>query len=235
MTAFADSSTGGAAAGAGAPAVRLGALCLAFGAAGVVATSLFYGMSPPAAAAPVVPLDLTAAAEGAVKGAVTMHLAGLIGIFGDIAITGGGFILGVDRLMKGDGVAALGWVLIAVSTIIFAIVDALVGFVLPQVAIASGASPAFLAAKILFDILFMLGAATFGAGAVLAVARNAIAGGAVPRILAVPAVIVGLVAFVSGTGGSVFALNLSSFMGLGILGGSVIFTLIGLRLAFRPR
>jgi hypothetical protein len=209
---------------------RVGGGAIALGAAGIVATSVLYGMSPPAAALPVQPLDLTAAVEGTIRGAGTMWWAGVVGVFGDVLVTGGGLVLGAGRLARGEGVAALGWFLIATSTILFAVVDALVGFVLPPLAVASGASGAFLGAKTLFDSLFMLGTATFGLGAVLAMVR---ARDTVPRALVVAATAVGAAALVGGAGG-LFGHDLHRLMGIGILGGSLSFALVGLALA-RPR
>lgn len=208
-----------------------GGVLLAFGSLGVVATSICYGMSPPDAAMPQATIDLSAAADGAVKGAVTMRLAGLFGVTGDVAITAGAFLLALRAL----GVEAGGWFLIGLSTIIFAMVDAMVGFVLTTVAIAAGATASFLAMKILFDTLFLLGAATFGAGAVLATLTSALGGrGSVVRALAVLGLVTGLAALVTG-GGSLAGLQLERYLGIGILGGSAVFTLIGLQIAFAPR
>lgn len=207
---------------------------VALGAAGIVATSIFYGLSPPAAAMPQATVDLAAAAEGAVKGAQTMRLAGLFGVAGDIAVTAGAFVLGV-RVLAADAAAASGWFLIGVSTIIFAVVDAIVGFVLTPVAQASGASATLLGMKHLFDALFLLGTATFGAGAVLAMLSSAFGqAGLVWRLTAGLAVIAGAAALVSG-GGSLAGVPLERYVGFGILGGSAIFTLIGLQIAFLPR
>ena len=204
---------------------RLGAAAVLVGAAGVVATSILYGLSPPAAAMPLVPLDLGAAASGAVRGAATMHWAGTLGVFSDVLIAGGGMALGADRVLRGEGAAALGWFLIAVSTVLFAVVDSMVGFVLPPLATA-GASPAFLGAKKLFDALFALGTATFGAGACLAAAGER----RLPRLLALAAFGAGLAALVGG-GGVILGANLTPLIGVGLLGGSSLFVLIGARLA----
>lgn len=213
------------------PAARLGGAAIAIGGAGVIATSVLYSMSPPAAALPLVPLDLVAAAEGAVRGELTMRLAGLIGVLGDVLVTGGGLLLGAERLSRGQALAALGWFLVATSTILFAVVDALVGFVLPPVAAAAGASTALLAAKTLFDALFMLGTATFGIGAALAAWHDAWTRGSVPRPLAVAALAAAVAALAGGLGG-LFGLDLHRLMGAGILGGSTVFTLIGVKLAW---
>jgi len=208
-----------------------GGLLLALGSLGVVATSICYGLSPPDAAMPQATLDLAAAADGAVKGAVTMRLAGLFGVVGDVAITAGAFVLATRAV----GIEAAGWFLIGLSTIIFAMVDAIVGFVLTPVATTAGATASFLAVKQLFDTLFLLGTATFGAGAVLAVVVSAFGGGGViVRLLAVPAFVAGVAALGSGAG-SLAGVHLERFLGLGVLGGSAIFTLVGLQIALAPR
>ena len=64
--------------------LALGGALSALGALGVVITSAFYVASPPAVAGPVQPLDLAAAMAGALNGAVTLHAAGTIGVFGDL-------------------------------------------------------------------------------------------------------------------------------------------------------
>jgi hypothetical protein len=209
-------------------AVRAGGLVLALGAAGVVATSAFYGISPPAAAMPVVPADFAAALAGSIRGAATMHLAGLIGVFGDVLVSGAGLLLGQIAASRGRGLAAMGWFLIAVSTVLFAVVDSIVGFVLtPAAHQAAAAFPAF---KMLFDALFLLGTATFGLGAMLAVSRGA--GG---RVLAGLAFAAGLIAALGG-GAGLFGIGVNPhILGVGIAGGSLLFTLIGLRLAVTGR
>lgn len=207
---------------------------VALGAAGVVATSIFYGMSPPAAAMPQAAIDLAAAVDGAIKGAATMRLAGLFGVAGDVLITAGALVL-ATRVLAGDPAAASGWFLIGVSTIIFAVVDAIVGFVLTPLAQAGGASASFLGVKQLFDTLFLLGTATFGAGAMLATLASAFGrGGAIARVLAVPAFVAGAVALATGAG-SLGGVHLERFVGFGILGGSAVFTLIGLQIALATR
>lgn len=206
---------------------------LALGSAGVVATSIFYGMSPPAAAMPAPVVDLVAAAEGAVTGAATMRLAGQFGVAGDLAITAGAFLIAA-RLPAEAALDAAGWVLIGVSTIIFTIVDTIVGFVLPPLAASGGASPSFLGIKQIFDALFLVGTATFGAGAVLATLASAFGnGGIVWRLLALLAFGTGAVALVTAAG-SLGGISLERFVGFGILGGSAVFTLVGLQIAFAP-
>jgi hypothetical protein len=207
-----------------------GGALLSLGSLGVVATSVCYAMSPPAAAMPQAMIDLAAAADGAIKGAATMRLAGLFGVTGDIAITAGAFVLATRAV----GMSGAGWFVIGLSTIIFAIVDAMVGFVLTPVAAAAGASATFLAVKQLFDALFLLGTATFGAGVVLATAGSALGSDRLlARLLAMLALATGVAALASGAG-SLAGVHLERYLGIGILGGSAMFTLIGAHIAFAP-
>jgi hypothetical protein len=213
--------------------VRPAGAALALGAAGVVATCVFYALSPPHAAMPVVPLDLAMAFEGAVRGRATMYWAGLAGVPADVVITAAGLLLGMAAAARGRGLAAMGWFLIGISTVLFAIVDALVGFVLPPLAAAG--DPGFLAAKRLFDVLFLASTATFGAGAVLALLTYLAEAGGVPRVLALPALLVGLVALAGGMAGLLGASVNPHLLGVGIAGGAVLFTLIGAHLAATGR
>ena len=183
-----DLPHGGLMSDQGSAAVRAGGLVLALGAAGVVATCVLYGISPPQAAMPLVPADLAAALTGAIQGAGTMHLAGLVGVAGDVLVAAAALLLGQFETARGRGVAAMGWFLIAVSTVLFAIVDSIVGFALSQT--ARQAPAAFPAIKNLFDAMFLLGTATFGLGAILAMA--AMRTGGVARLLAGLAVIAGV-------------------------------------------
>ena len=206
-------------------AVRAGGAALLVGAAGVVVTSLFYGLSPPEAAMPVAPLDLKAAIAGAQRGAATMYAAGLVGVPADVVISAAGLLLGTVEQARGRGFASMGWFLIAVSTVLFAVVDALVGFVLPRT--AAGGEQAFLVAKSLFDVLFLAGTATFGLGAVFAAAPHVAGTGSLPRLLAVAALIAALVALLGGLTG-LFGIGVNPhLLGLGIAGGSFLFAIIG--------
>ncbi|MGE3371385.1 MAG: hypothetical protein AB7I79_21745 [Rhizobiaceae bacterium] len=209
--------------------MRPAGLLLALGSAGVVLTSIFYLLSPPHAAAPVIPPNLQAALEGAVSGAATMRGAGLSGVPGDMLIAAAGLSIGLGEALRGRGLATLGWFLVALSTMIFAIVDALVGFVLPPT--AASAPEAFPGAKYLFDILFIAGTFTFGIGAILALwPRRRDPEIRLPRFLLFPAIIFGAVAAFGGIAGGLGA-NTYQVMGLGILGGALVFTLIGVSIA----
>ncbi len=208
-----------------------GGLALALGSAGVVVTSVFYKLSPLAAAMPVLPADYAAARAGAIAGASTMRLAGLFGVSGDVLITAGAFLLAGLWLRNGRGAGALGWLLIGISTIVFTVVDALVGFVLT--ATAAEEASGFIAAKSLFDALFMQGTACFGLGAVLFALPEVFGNSRfTPRLLAVAALLVGALAAASGLGG-LMGFNLHNPIGLSVISGSALFTVIGLGIALR--
>ncbi|MGP8233522.1 MAG: hypothetical protein ACLQL2_12800 [Methylovirgula sp.] len=204
------------------------ALGITIGAAGVVATSLFYLLSPPETVLPFVPLDLVKATLGAARGAATLHIAGLFGIISD-AIFGSAAMVFAARaaLGKGAGGEALGWMLLGVGTLVFISVDTILGFVLPALAAASVA--AFLGFKIFADVLFALGEVTFGLGAALLL---------VPYILertqglgraAWPALLFGLASLLAGVA-TLAKVDLHDLVGLAVSGSAVAFVFIGLNL-----
>lgn len=212
------------------PAAVWGGAGIALGSLGVVVTSAFYLASPQAAAMPHASLDVSAAIEGAIRGATTMHLAGFFGVLGDVTIAAGSLIIGVDQLARRNAAAAFGWMLIAVCVVLFAVVDSMVGFVLSPVA-AQPAGAAFVAVKRLFDTLFLLGTTTFGAGAVLALGPSALGWSRdVPRPLSVPGFVIGLAGAVAGIV-CLAGADLYVPIGPSIVGNAVIFTLVGLKIA----
>jgi hypothetical protein len=141
---------------------RAGAWAIVAGAVGVILTCAFYAVSPSAAALPVPDLDLAAALRGAVAGGATMRVAGAIGIVSDVALAIGALVL-MAQQPAASPFARLGWAGIAVSAMIFVVVDSLVGRVLPQLAVLDGPAAGFAGFKRLFDILFLLGTLTLGA------------------------------------------------------------------------
>ncbi|WP_155904991.1 hypothetical protein [Methylopila sp. M107] len=143
---------------------KLGGWLVAASAASIVAVSAFYVLSPPAAIDPALDVDPVAAAAAAVEGARTMRLAGLFGVIGDLVLALGALLLMAEAAIERRSSAAAGWGAVALSALVFEIVDALAGFVLP----AAGASPeVFLGLRNLYAALFLAGTATFGAGALL--------------------------------------------------------------------
>jgi len=212
---------------------------IALGSLGVVVTSAFYLASPQAAAMPHATLDLNLAIEGAVRGAGTMRLAGFFGVLGDVTIAAAALMIGIDQITRKRAATAFGWLLISICVVLFAIVDSMVGYVLSPVASqawsgAQAGGGAFLAVKSLFDTLFLLGTTAFGAGATLALGADALGRARdVSRVLAVPAVIIGLAGAVAG----IVCLAGADFhvlIGPSVVGNAVVFTLVGLQLA-RPK
>src|SRR5262249_31231952 len=164
---------------------------------GVVVTSAFY-LASPQAAMPHASLDLNLAIEGAIRGATTMHLAGLFGVLGDVTIAAGCLMIAFDQLARKKAEAAFGWLLVGVRAVLVAVVGSLGGFVRSSVAAQAGIG-AFVTVKKLFDTLFLLGTATFGAGAGLAFGPAALARSRdVPRALAVPGVVIGFIGAAAG-------------------------------------
>jgi hypothetical protein len=159
-----------------------------------------------------------------------MHLAGLFGVPGDVLYGAAALLLGVIELTRGRGLAAIGWFLLAISGIIFVVVDATVGFVLAQ----SANEAAFAAVKRLFDALFLLGTATFGLGTLAAFAGR-LRAGEPARLLYGLAVATGVVATLSGMAG-LFGIAVNPhILGLSIASGATLFTVIGIRFALTGR
>lgn len=210
--------------------VRPFAWAFVAGCLGVVATCIFYRLSPAAAAMPVIPVDIPAARAGAVSGAATLRLAGLFGMTGDLLMTAGAFGIGAAMFLRGAGLRALGWILIGLSTIVYTVVDAMVGFAIPVAANGEG----FAVWKSLLDMMFMQGAVTFGLGGLVLLTAELIAAyRSAPRVLLVVAFAAAAAALVGGAGGLLGLSGLDQMTGLSIAGGATSFAGIGLLLALR--
>ena len=136
---------------------------LALGSIGVTVTSALYALSPPAAALPAHPFDQALA--GARSGARTMYAAGTVGIFSDIVAAVGAMLVRLNS--PGGRVSRVcRSVAILLSIVVFTFVERSWA-VLAVAAMADGAG-AFTGFKRLFDVLFLLGTASFGVGAMLA-------------------------------------------------------------------
>jgi len=182
----------GARTGSGDP-LSVGAMLSAIGAVSVVVTSVFYVASPAAAAGPVQPLVLADAMAAAAKGAATLRIAGTVGIFGDLIWATAALLIAQDLSRSGRGAAAAGWCALFLSILIFTFVDGMTGYVFPPLAAADNAA-AFEGFKRLWDMLFLLGTACFGAGVVAAFAGDVTGARAtVNRLLAGALVVVGLI------------------------------------------
>jgi hypothetical protein len=148
-------------------ALALAGWLSALGAASVVTTGVFYVLSPRPAAGPMQPLDIDAAMAGAVSGAPTLHIAGTVGIFGDVLWAAAALLLAGELTRRGRPMSALGWHGLFLSILIFTFVDGLTGFVMSPLA-ASHDVAAYAGFKRLWDMLFLLGVVTYSGGAVLA-------------------------------------------------------------------
>ncbi|CAN7507873.1 hypothetical protein LJR130_003515 [Variovorax sp. LjRoot130] len=211
--------------------VRVAGWAMAAGALGVLVTSLFYVLSPRAGAMPVQPFDLAAALAGAAAGAATMKAAGMAGIFGDLIWAVGTFLMAQHTARCGRGLATAGWVVGLLSLAIFTLVDAMVGFVLPQLALMPGAEGAFAGFKRLFDVLFLLGTVAYGFSAVVALGSEARTGGSpVHPVLAAATAVVGGVAVIAGLAG-LAGLSVDLLVGASVGVGSALFIAIGLQIA----
>jgi hypothetical protein len=204
------------------------AIALTLGAAGVVATSLFYLLSPPEVVLPFTPLDLAKSIQGAIRGARTLHLAGLIGILSDVTLASAALSFGALPGAAGHADSrTLGWMLLATGTLVFIVVDTTLGFVLPNLAIQSAA--AFLGFKALVDTLFALGTFTFGLGGVLLLVPYV--SGKIRGIgrAAWPALIFAIISLFAGLG-TLLGFNLPILVGIGVGGSAVAFIFVGLGL-----
>jgi hypothetical protein len=219
-------------AGAGDPLV-VGGLLSALGAAGVVITSAFYVLSPAAAAGPVQPLVLAVAMSGAVQGATTLHIAGTVGVFGDIVWATAALLIAQELGRRGRGAAAAGWIALFLSIVIFTFVDGMTGYVFPPLARANNTS-AFEGFKHLWDMLFLLGTVAYGAGVTSAFAAELSRGApAVNRWLAyalVAVAVVGGVAALAGFAGFT-GLPTDKIAGASIGLGSALFVPASLQIA----
>jgi hypothetical protein len=209
--------------------VAWGAWAMAIGAAGVVVTSILYALSPPQVALPLPGVAVGDAMRQAVAGAGTMRAAGTVGLLSDMALIAGGLILAAGVPGRGDPIARLGWALVAAATIPFVIVDALVGFVLPPLAVQPGAEAAFAGLKMLFDVSFALGTLAFGS-ALLALAVGERRRGA--RLLAGALLLAAAVAAIGATGYFVGS-DLARLTGIAVALGSALVAMVAVGLARR--
>lgn len=214
---------------------RWGGASVALGSLGVVVTSAFYSLSPSVAALPVAPSRVTEAFVAAQSDGGAMWAAGTTGMMGDLVFAAGALALAAAQLSRGGGAEPLGWIWIALSNLLFTVVDAVVGRVLQPVSGLPDAQVTFAAIKWLFDALFATGTFAFGVGAILALAPTlARPGASVDRVLAGSGVAIGAVAAMAGVL-CLFGADLGRVLGLTIALGSVLFTIIGTRVAWAAR
>jgi hypothetical protein len=220
---------------AGISTLRVGGAAVALGSLGVTATGVLYALSPPAAALPAQPFGQASALAGAIAGARTMFAAGTVGIFSDLALGVGALLVALELARRGRGLAVAGWILILLSVVVFTFVDAIVGYVLGPVAGMTDGIGAFVAFKRLSDVLFLLGTAAFGAGALVALTDDMqsaapIAGKAIARVGALTG-LGGVLAAGACFAGAPWEQGVGISIGLG----SAIFTAIGAQIALKSR
>jgi hypothetical protein len=214
--------------------LAVGGALSALGAAGVVITSAFYLLSPPAVAGPVQPLDLAAAMSGAIRGASTLRAAGSVGIFSDLIWATAALLIAQALARRGRGVAAAGWIALFLSIVIFTFVDGITGYVFPPLAV-DGDVAAFEGLKRLWDMLFLLGTAAYGAGVVAALSGDT--GRDRPRInriLAYALIVVGVIGGLDAVAGLVIgatSLPTDKIAGASIGLGSALFVPVSLQIA----
>ena len=146
---------------------RAAAWLLGLGAAGVLVTCVGYVLADGPAALPGGAPDFEAGRAATAAAAGWMRMAGSFGMPGDVLLVAGALRVSGARRRAGSATGAVGWGLLALSCLLFILVDALVGFALPATA-ASGGAAAYVLARSTFDALFNIGGWTLGLGALLA-------------------------------------------------------------------
>jgi hypothetical protein len=212
-----------------------GGVWLATGAFGVVITSVLYALAPPLAVLPIANVSVPEALLASVAGQPWMAAAGGIGIFADVALATGALVLLSARRPTSTGLETSGWAWLAVTNLIFLVVDALVAHVLGPVAALGGSLPAFTGFKQLFDLLFILGTMTFGIGSMSILwGEMQATSPVVPRAVSVLGILVGVVGVVSAVG-YFLGVNLAPVIGGSIGVGAVLFTILGIQIARTTR
>ncbi len=210
-------------------------VAVAVGSLGVVIASVFYGISPVAAALPIPSPAIADALNGMIAGRVTMIAAGIIGIIFDVILAAGALLLMVFRKPASSQIERAGWAFVTISVLIFVMVDSLSAGVLTQIAALDGALGAFTGFKLLFNTLFILGTIAFGLG-VPAILISEMKSES--PVLARPLIWIGIVtATVGFVSGLLYFANISlpQAIGLSIGGGTIIFTIYGIQIARSAR
>jgi hypothetical protein len=135
------------------------------GSLGLLATCAFYVVAGPEAALPG-----GAAADPLAMAATTqvarwMRLAGLAGMPSDVLLAVGALLLALHQYARRTPVTVAGWLALAIASLLFIVVDAMVAMVLPRVAMQANAEAAYAGLRALFDVLFTIGTWTAGCGA----------------------------------------------------------------------
>lgn len=148
---------------------RIGGLLALVGSALVLLITLIYAVAGPDISTPLPHgIDIKAMFFGspevlaaARSGTFVASVAGLIGLVGDFLLIGGGLLLAMQ------GSASVGrrlfWIWLALSTLVFIVVDLLAGFVMLPVVLRADEA-IYHVARAIFDAAFVTGTAIFGLG-----------------------------------------------------------------------
>jgi hypothetical protein len=134
---------------------------VATGAVSVLLVSVFYVLSPVAAVTPNLAVDFESARRATLTDHGFMRLAGSTGVLGDVVLAVGAAVLAC-RAPRGRPV--VGWLWLAVASLVFTAADALVGFAVRP---AAAAALTFAVVKPVFDVLTAVGAFSYGLSALL--------------------------------------------------------------------
>ncbi len=155
------------------PHARLGAFLLGAGALGLVATCISYVLAGPEAALPGGASSTAAAIAATPLAAGWMRAAGLFGMPSDVLLALGALLLASHANRRGAAPRVLaGWLALAIASVLFIVVDAMVALVLPLAAAQPAGEAAYAGLRALFDVLFTFGAWTAGGGALALAWRN---------------------------------------------------------------
>jgi len=145
---------------------RTAATLVTIGALGIVATSVYYVLAGPLAAAPGAAASSYEAVQAATaQGAAWMRAASMFGLPSDILAAVGSVMMAVTRQGRGAALAAAGWVTLGMASLLFVLVDGMVGQVLPLVAALPDSAAAYAGSRALFEVLFGVGTWAVGVGA----------------------------------------------------------------------
>nr|WP_316638778.1 hypothetical protein [uncultured Roseateles sp.] len=144
---------------------RLGLRLLGLGAAGLMATCLFYVLAGPVAALPGGAASPAQAIAATPVAAGWMRAAGLTGMASDILLAVAALLLAAHEFRRGQARLLAGWLALALAAALFVIVDAMVALVLPVAAVQAGGEAAYAGLRALFDVLFAIGTVAAAGGA----------------------------------------------------------------------
>jgi hypothetical protein len=134
---------------------------LAFlGAAGIAAVALLYAIALPVGATLATGMTMAEAMTQQVRYDSLLQVAGGLGIVADFLLVGGALLLGL-RSAPAVSDRRLMWLLLALSTSVFFIVDALAGQVLGRLAAAND-EPVYAGVRLVYDATFVLGVGAIG-------------------------------------------------------------------------